>query len=98
MLQIYLVEQKVRTLKVSKDFLNEVACNEELTKKDYRIFLFLLTQLDDLFYTKVSQRKICAELFIDKSSVSKALSNLVLQHIIERDVVDRDKYRFRRRV
>ncbi|KMP50162.1 MarR family transcriptional regulator [Bacillus cereus] len=84
----------MKNVKLSKEFLNEIACNEELTKKDYRVFLYLLTKLDDKEYEQISQRNICAELYMDKSSVSKSINNLLEQGVISRDFFQRNHFKF----
>lgn len=42
---------------------------------------------------KISQKNICAELYMDKSSVSKSIY-LVNQGVIIRNIIERDSFKF----
>lgn len=56
---MFRVEQKKNNVKVSKEFLTEIACNKELTKKDYRVFLYLLTKIDKGICEDISEEYMC---------------------------------------
>lgn len=89
-----MVKQGNKKVEVLKSFIFEVACNEELTKKDYKVFLWLLTRLDDEIFIEISQKEICIDLYMDKSSISKSISNLLDQKIIEKRFFEKNSYRF----
>jgi len=83
-----LLEQKARYVKLSKEFLVTLAEDERLTKKDYKVLLYLLTKLDDKNFIRLPQKKVCIDLFLEKSVVSKSFRNLEMFHIIEVGTTD----------
>jgi len=64
-------------VKISYEFLLNCAKNENLSKKSYRVLLFLLTIMPSNRLTTISQKEIGQELNMDKSSVSLAIKELV---------------------
>jgi predicted transcriptional regulator len=104
------VYQQQYTVSIPKhELLEYVACNEELTKKDYRVFLTLLTELngysnrqkksttlDPMLYTKIDSEQISEVLGMDESDVKKCIKKLVSEGIIEKGNTNNMKngYRF----
>lgn len=91
--------QQVNNVSVPKNELREyVAYNEELNKKDYKVFIMLLTELDGysppknrsfndsdpLNFTKVDSEQIAKRLNMDESDVKKSIKKLVKEGIIEK--------------
>lgn len=70
------------TVKINHDFLLNCARNKELTKKSYRVLLYLLTIGDSIDFTEYTQKEIASALNMDKSSVSLALKSLLEEDII----------------
>jgi DNA-binding MarR family transcriptional regulator len=70
-------------VRVDHTLLERCARNKMLTKKAYRVFLYLLTIADSKEYIEISQKVIANELDMDKTSVSLALKNLSEEGIIE---------------
>ncbi|WP_405157891.1 MarR family transcriptional regulator [Paenibacillus sp. FSL H8-0283] len=65
------------SVKVTHDFLLDCAKNKNLTKKSYRVLLYLLTIASSKRLEQISQKEISEELDMDKSSVSLAIRSLV---------------------
>lgn len=63
--------------KVSHDFLLSCAKNTVLTKKSYRILLFMLTRVSSKRLQPISQKEIGETLKMDKSSLSLAIKSMV---------------------
>lgn len=93
------VYQQKRTVSVPKKELTEyVILNKELSKKDYKVFLMLLTELDGysipkvrrmddqdpLNFTKVDAEQIAEELDMDESDVKKSIKKLLNEGILEK--------------
>jgi predicted transcriptional regulator len=89
----------VNTVSIPKKELREyVIYNLELNKKDYKVFLMLLTELDGysppknrsftdsdpLNFTKVDSEQIAKQLDMDESDVKKSIKKLVKEGIIEK--------------
>lgn len=103
------IAQHLYTISIPRDvFVQMVVCNQTLSKKDYRVLLFLLTKLngfdrtrgarrgDPGGYIKVSPKAVAEALFMDKEDIKKSLKHLEEEEIIERgssDICD-DGYRF----
>ena len=88
------VYQQINSVSVPKDALREIIIyNDDLSKKDLRVFLLLLTHLDGfnpntkaqdpLNYKKINSSAIADELGFSKKEVIKALENLESYGIIE---------------
>lgn len=69
-------------VQINHDFLLTCASNKNLTKKSYRVLLYLLAIGNSLDYTEFTQKEIASALNMDKSSVSLALKNLLEEKII----------------
>ena len=95
------VYQQVNNVSVPKKELREyVAYNQELTKKDYKVFLMLLTELngydnnrryddnydakDPMNFTKIDAEQIAKRLDMSKSDVKKSIKTLLHEGIIEK--------------
>lgn len=93
------VYQQTRTVSVPKKELFEyVISNKELNKKDYKVFLMLLTELngysnhknrmfddkDPQIFTKVDSEQIADQLEMDESDVKKSIKKLLNEGIIEK--------------
>ena len=90
------VYQQKTTVSIPKDgLLNNVIYNTNLGKKDLRIFIFLLTQLDGYSepdnrnypdpknFKAVSTKKIANTLDMSKKDVEKCIENLINEGILE---------------
>lgn len=77
------------------ELLDFVVYNQELNKKDYKIFLMLLTELngyskasnnkeDPKNFTKIDTEQISTKLCIDESDVKKSIKKLTKEGIIEK--------------
>ena len=91
--------QQKNTVSVRKKELREyVVFNKELNKKDYRVFLMLLTELDGYSapkrrtyededpqnFTKIDSEQIADYLDMDESDVKKSIKKLINEGIIEK--------------
>lgn len=74
--------KKKDAVKVSHAFLLECAANKNLSKKAYRVLLYLLTVSSSEVMTQIKQKDISGELDMDKSSVSLAIRELVDEEIV----------------
>lgn len=84
------VHQSVYNISVNRDRIIEIACNEELSKKDYKVFLMLLSQLtgykepekislanpDPLNFKKIDKSQIADALDMKKKDVEASIENL----------------------
>ena len=103
-------QQTYTTSFPKKELLEHVVYNKELGKKDYRVFLMLLTVLDGYSepkgnrsanpdpenYKKVDIEQIADMLEMDKSDIKKSIKLLLNEGIIEKGDTDNMKngYRF----
>ena len=69
-------------VKVSHEFLLNCARNKNLSKKSYRVLLYLLTISSSKRLTTISQKEIGEDLDMDKSSVSLAIRELVREGVV----------------
>jgi transcription initiation factor IIE alpha subunit len=91
--------QQTYTISVPrKELLEYVILNDELSKKDYRVFLMLLTELDGYSYPrgrvsenpdphnykKIDSEKIADELNMKESEVKDCIKKLRKEGIIEK--------------
>ena len=103
--------QQMYTVSVpKKELLEYVIFNDELNKKDYRVFLMLLTELngysvnrknysedkDPLNFTKIDSERIAKKLDMDESDVKKSIKKLLKEEILEKGNTQNMKngYRF----
>lgn len=102
--------QQVQTVSVSRDKLIEIASEPEYGKKDLKVFMILLSQLDGynipnkynknhkdpMNYKKIDKNKIADLLSLSKKEVSKVIDKLYDNGIIEKSDTDTIKngYRF----
>lgn len=76
--------QYTETISVHREkFLDFVVRNEELSKKDLRVCLHLLTHLDAMVFKDVSKKQIAEDLNMSKKDVSSSIENLLIEGIIE---------------
>lgn len=90
--------QSVYNVSVNRDKLITVACNEDLGKKDLRVFLMLLSQLtgykepenissktapDPLNFKKVDVGQIANSLNLKKKDVDRSIDNLFDEGYLE---------------
>lgn len=79
--------------KISTDIekLQTVAENQNLNKKDLRVFIFLCCRIGSQHYTRVDKQQIASSLCIPKKDVIKSLDTLENEGIIERGEDDHVK-------
>ena len=76
--------QYKESISVNRDrFLERVVRNNELSKKDLRVCLHLLTHLDSVNYKEISKKQLAYDLDLTKSEVGKAINNLIENGVIE---------------
>lgn len=103
------VYQQLYTVSVPKnELLDYIVYNQELNKKDYKIILMLLTELngysvssnsksdDPKNFTKIDTEQISSKLCIKESIVKKSIKKLIKEGIIEKGSTTNMKngYRF----
>ena len=91
--------QQTYTVSVpKKELLEYVVYNPDLNKKDYKVFLMLLTELngyagpksnrlddkDPQLFTKIDSEQIAEQLDMDNSDVKKSIKKLLREGIIEK--------------
>lgn len=74
--------KKFDSVKVDHALLLECASNRELTKKSYRVLLYLLTVASSRSFLKISQKQIAEDIDMDRASVSLALKSLNEEGVI----------------
>lgn len=90
--------QSVYNVSVNRDKLISIACNQELGKKDLKVFLMLLSQLtgykepenvnsktapDPLNFKRVDVRQIAESLDMKRKDVDNAIDNLFAEGYLE---------------
>jgi DNA-binding MarR family transcriptional regulator len=75
--------KKTYAVKADHNLLQKCAENRDLTKKSYRVLLYLLTKMDSRRYRDISQKDIADAINMDRTSVSLALKSLKEEGIIE---------------
>ena len=76
--------QNVNTFSLNrKNFMDIVVKNENLSKKDLRVFMHLMCHLDGNEYRKVSYKNIALDLGYDKSDVKESINNLYTEGIVD---------------
>lgn len=76
--------QYKQTISINRDrFTEMIVFNEDLTKKDIRVYMHLLTHLDATTYKQISKKQIANDLNLNKSDVTNAIESLILYDIIE---------------
>lgn len=75
--------QYKHTVSLNRDaFLDVVVRNEQLSKKDLRVCMHLMTHLDSMNFKEISKKQIADDLNLSKSDVSKAIDNLIDESVI----------------
>lgn len=76
---------KIHTKRMSTniDALQKISENNELSKKDYKIFLFLSCRLESEFFKRIDIEQIADTLDLTKKDVKKSIEKLLEQEIIE---------------
>lgn len=75
--------KKHYAVRIDHEMLIKCAKNRNLTKKSYRVLLYLFTFVDSNGYTVFSQKNIVEQIDMDKTYVSLALKNLKEEGIID---------------
>lgn len=71
------------TISVNREqFLNTVVRNSNLSKKELRVLIHLMTHLDSINYKEISKKNIAADLGLTKNDVSDAIKELEYENII----------------
>ncbi len=76
------VHQNKNTITIPRDSISLLAENPNLSKKDYRVALFLLCRLDGERYTMIDIEQIAESLYISKKDVKKSLNNLIFEGLL----------------
>lgn len=72
------------TISVNREmFIDVVVLNPDLSKKDLRVIMHLMTHLDSMTYKDVSKKHIADDLGMSKKEVSESIDNLIIEHVIE---------------
>lgn len=72
------------TISVCRDsFLEKVVLNEDLSKKDLRVVIHLLTHLDSIIPKSISVKQIAKDLNLKKKDVEESIQNLIDHLIID---------------
>ena len=66
-----------------EELMTRVVLNEDMNKKDLRVFLHLLTHLDSKVPKAITKKHIAEDLNMSKKDVSEAIENLEIFGIIE---------------
>lgn len=76
--------QYIETFSVNRErFLDTVVRNEELSKKDLRVIMHLMTFLDSTTYKEVSAKQIARDLNMSKKDVENSLESLKYEGVID---------------
>lgn len=71
------------TISLPRDeFKSAVVRNSDLSKKDIRVLLHLLTHLDGSNFREISKKNISYDLDISKKDVSSSIENLIEEGIL----------------
>lgn len=75
--------QYKETISVNRElFLDVVVRNENISKKDLRVLIHLLTHLDSLNFKEISKKQIALDLNLSKREVSDSIDELINESII----------------
>lgn len=78
----YTFQYKV-TISVNREgLLNNVVRNKNLSKKDLRVFLHLMTHLDYATPKEISKKQIALDLNMRKEDVAEAIESLICEGIM----------------
>jgi RIO-like serine/threonine protein kinase len=78
------------TMSINRDrFMAMVVTNKDLSKKDLRVLMHLMTHLDSIEFKAISVERIAETLKMKDDDVRRSLSNLYCENII--DYGDSDK-------
>lgn len=77
------IKQYGQNVHISKDLIHKLSKDERLNKIDYRLIVYLLTELNDVDFIHIRQKKISEELSLSESVVSKMFSHLKSLGILE---------------
>ena len=76
--------QYTETTSVNRErFLDIVVRNNNLSKKDLRVCLHLLTHLDSMVYKDISKKQIATDLSLSKKDVAESIEHLIFEGIID---------------
>lgn len=76
--------QYKQTISINRDnFMNKIVLNDQLSKKDLRVILHLLTHLDSINPKEISKKQIADDLNIGKKDVNNAIETLMAHEIID---------------
>lgn len=76
--------QYIEVFSVNREqFLETVVRNKELSKKDLRVIMHLITFLDSTTYKEISTKQIARDLDISKKDVENSLESLMFEGIID---------------
>ena len=76
------VHQNKNIITIPRDSISLLAENPNLSKKDYRVGLFLLCRLDGERYTMIDIYQIADSLDLSKKEVKKSIDNLIYEGFI----------------
>lgn len=72
-----------------------VAENQNLSKKDLRVFLFLCCRIGSKIYTKIDKTQVAESLCIPKKDIEKSLNTLENEGIIGKGSDDHVKHGYK---
>ena len=76
--------QYKQTISINREnFMKKIVLNNELSKKDLRLILHLLTHLDAINPKDISKKQIAEDLDMSKKDVNNSIDNLIDYGIID---------------
>ena len=82
MAQFNKISQNKDSVTIPRKSVLSYAVDDEISKKGYRVLMFLLAYLNSDDYTPIDPTKVANRLFMDKKDAKKALAELEASNII----------------
>ena len=76
------IQQNKTTVSCPLESITNIAIDDELTKNDLRVFMFLLCRLDGLRYRPIDKKQIAVTLDLRKIEVKESLDRLSISGYI----------------
>jgi predicted transcriptional regulator len=82
MAEVYGHKFHTKRISTNIDAFQNIAENEELSKKDLRVFIFLCCRLESEHYKKIDKKQVAETLNLSKKDIDKCVDNLLDQGIL----------------